>query len=250
VKLVRYEVNGRCEWGSLEGQLVRRISGDVFGEFELCECEIPVDEVRLLAPSVPSKIVAVGLNYRDHALEMGEELPDCPKIFMKPSTAVIGPMDDIVIPESSKRVDYEAELALVVKRKAKRVAPEEAADYILGYCCFNDVTARDLQRIDGQWTRAKSFDTFAPLGPAIDTSVSPEALEISLRVNGELRQRSNTSNLIFSPSHLLSFVSHVMTLLPGDVVATGTPSGVGQLRSGDRVEVTIEGIGTLTNCVR
>ena len=250
MKLVRYAVNGSCQWGSLEGQYVRPVAGDVFGEFSLCECEIPVDEVRLLAPSVPSKIVAVGLNYRDHALEMGEELPDCPKIFMKPSTAVIGPLDDIVIPESSKRVDYEAELALVVKRQAKRVTPGEAADYILGYCCFNDVTARDLQRIDGQWTRAKSFDTFAPLGPIVDTSVSPEALEISLRVNGELRQHSNTRNLIFSPAQLLSFVSHVMTLLPGDVIATGTPSGVGQLKPGDCVEVSIEGIGTLTNKVR
>ncbi len=250
MKLVRYEIDGRCKWGSLEGRHVQPIAGNIFGEFSLCKSKIPVGEVKLLAPSVPSKVVAVGLNYRDHALEMGEELPDCPKIFIKPSTAVIGPFDDIVIPESSKRVDYEAELALVVRRKAKRVLPEEAEDYILGYCCFNDVTARDLQRIDGQWTRAKSFDTFAPLGPVVDTSVSPKALEISLRVNGELRQHSNTSNLIFSPEQLLSFVSHVMTLLPGDVIATGTPSGVGELRPGDCVEVSIEGIGELTNCVK
>lgn len=250
MKLVRYQIDCRCEWGSLEGGYVRPIEGDVFGEFGLCEREMPVDKVKLLAPSAPSKIVAVGLNYRDHALEMGEELPDCPKIFIKPSTAVVGPLDSIVIPESSRRVDYEAELALVVRRKAKRVSPEEAPDYILGYTCFNDVTARDLQKIDGQWTRAKSFDTFAPLGPVVDTSVSPAALDISLRVNGELRQHSNTSNLIFSPAELLSFVSHVMTLLPGDVIATGTPSGVGELRQGDCVEVSIEGIGKLVNYVR
>ena len=147
-------------------------------------------------------------------------------------------------------MDYEAELAVVIGTTCRNVDALSARDYILGYTCFNDVTARDLQAKDGQWTRAKSFDTFAPLGPIVDTSVSPEALEISLRVNGELRQHSNTRNLIFSPAQLLSFVSHVMTLLPGDVIATGTPSGVGQLKPGDCVEVGIEGIGTLTNKVR
>lgn len=250
MKLVRYEIAGRGHWGALEGDHIRHIDGDVFGEFSVSERITAVDSVRLLAPSLPSKIVAVGLNYRDHALEMGEELPDCPKIFLKPATAVIGPLDSIVVPESSHRVDYEAELAVVVGRAARRVSPDAAADYILGYSCFNDVTARDLQQIDGQWTRAKSFDTFAPLGPVIDTSVSAAELEISLTVNGELRQHSNTRNLIFSPAQLLSFISHVMTLLPGDVIATGTPSGVGALRPGDSVEVSLERIGKLVNDVR
>ena len=223
MKLVRYEIDGRCKWGSLEGRHVQPIAGNIFGEFSLCKSKIPVGEVKLLAPSVPSKVVAVGLNYRDHALEMGEELPDCPKIFIKPSTAVIGPFDDIVIPESSRRVDYEAELALVVRRKAKQVLPEEAEDYILD-AAASTMSPRETCRGSTDSGPRKSFDTFAPLGPVVDTSVSPKALEISLRVNGELRQHSNTSNLIFSPEQLLSFVSHVMTLLPGDVIATGTRS--------------------------
>jgi len=249
VQLVRFLYEGVSSWGALEGGYIRPVNGNVFEHFELSHRKIPAADVKLLPPSVPSKIVAVGLNYRDHALEMGEALPETPKIFIKPSTALIGPFDSIVLPGSSQRVDYEAELAFVVKRRAKNVDIEHAGDYILGYSCFNDVTARDLQQIDGQWTRAKSFDTFAPLGPVVDTDVDPHALEISLRINGELKQKSNTSNLIFGPEQLLSFISSVMTLLPGDVIATGTPSGVGPLKRGDVVEVTIEGIGSLVNRV-
>lgn len=249
MQLVRYMLDGKQSFGALEGDAIRPIKGDVFEDFEISDIRVPLSSVRLLAPTVPSKIVAVGLNYRDHAIEMGEELPEYPKIFLKPSTALIGPHDSIVLPQSSRRVDYEAELALVVKRLAKDVDERQAKDYILGYTCFNDVTARDLQQVDGQWTRAKSFDTFAPIGPVVDTSVDPRSLEISCKVNGELKQNSNTSNLIFGPEQLLSFVSHVMTLLPGDVIATGTPSGVGPLHSGDTVEVIIEQIGVLTNSV-
>lgn len=249
MKLVRFSIEGRVEWGALEGECIRRLDGDVFGAFELSQEKLAVSDVRLLAPVTPSKIVAVGVNYRDHAEEMREKLPECPKIFLKPSTAVIGPHESIVIPPSSSRVDHEAELAVVVRRRARCVDESEAAGYILGYTCLNDVTDRDLQRVDGQWTRAKSFDTFAPLGPVIDTSVTPSDLDISLRVNGELKQQSNTRNLVFGPARLLSFISHIMTLLPGDVIATGTPSGVGPLRPGDLVEVSIEGIGTLVNSV-
>lgn len=249
MKLVRYSIENQTEWGVLEGERIRRLNGDVFGAFEVTQERLAVSDVKLLAPVAPSKIVAVGVNYREHAAEMREELPECPKIFLKPSTAVIGPLGSIVLPPSSQRVDHEAELAVVVRKQARCVDESEAADYILGYTCLNDVTARDLQRVDGQWTRAKSFDTFAPLGPVIDTSVTPDALDISLRVNGELRQQSNTRNLIYGPARLLSFISHIMTLLPGDVIATGTPSGVSPLRPGDVVEVCIEGIGTLINYV-
>ncbi len=206
-----------------------------------------IEDVTLLPPSTPSKIVAVGLNYRDHAEEMGKPIPEEPLIFIKPSSAVIGPGDEIVYPRASKRVDYEAELALVVGKRARRVSPEEAGDYILGYTCFNDVTARDLQRKDVQYTRAKGFDTFAPMGPWIETEIDPSDLLVESYVNGERRQSSSTANMIFDVYYLLSFVSHVMTLFPGDVIATGTPSGVGPVAVGDEVEIRIGGIGSLVN---
>ncbi|MGC8777508.1 MAG: fumarylacetoacetate hydrolase family protein [Candidatus Caldatribacteriaceae bacterium] len=210
----------------------------------------PLPQLHLLPPTRPSKVVAVGLNYRDHIIELGHDVPENPIIFLKPSTAVIGPEEPIILPESSQRVDYEAELAVVIKRRARYVRKEDAPQYILGYTCLNDVTARDLQKRDGQWTRAKSFDTFSPLGPWIETSFDPHNAEIKCYLNGTLRQHSNTRNLLFSAWELLSFISEVMTLLPGDVIATGTPSGVGPLNSGDVVEVAIEGIGTLRNEVR
>jgi 2-keto-4-pentenoate hydratase/2-oxohepta-3-ene-1,7-dioic acid hydratase in catechol pathway len=210
----------------------------------------PVEIERLLAPVVPGKIVAVGLNYRDHAREMELELPTEPILFMKPSTAVIGPHDVIRYPEQSSQVDYEAELAVVIGRTCREVKARDARDFILGYTCFNDVTARDLQGKDGQWTRAKSFDTFAPLGPWIATDIEdPHCLEITARLNKETRQRSNTSNLIFPVFDLVEFVSHIMTLHAGDVIATGTPSGVGPMERGDIVEIEIQGIGVLKNTV-
>lgn len=206
-------------------------------------------EVKFLSPTRPTKIVAVGLNYKAHAEEMGKPLPEEPLIFLKPSTAVISNKMRIVLPSMSKRVDYEGELAVVIGRKCKKVSPEEAPNYILGYSCFNDVTARDLQRKDVQYTRAKSFDTFAPYGPWLATDLDPIGLKIETRVNGEVKQKGNTEDMIFSPFELVSFISHVMTLLPGDVIATGTPPGVGPLKPKDKVEVEIEGIGTLTNYV-
>ncbi len=210
----------------------------------------PLKDVKLLAPSVPSKIVAVALNYREHAKEMKKPIPEEPLIFLKPASAVINPEDEIVLPEISERVDYEGELGVVIGKRAKDISPEEAKECILGYTCFNDITARDLQRKDGLFSRAKGFDTFAPFGPWIATHVSPESLEIKTYLNGKVVQRGNTNDMIFNVYQLVSFISRVMTLLPGDVVATGTPPGIGPLSSGDTVEVEIEGIGRLTNRVR
>ena len=205
-----------------------------------------LEEVALLAPVVPSKVVCVGLNYVEHAEELKMDLPSEPIIFLKPPTAVIGPGADIVMPPSSSQVDYEGELAVVIGKKCRDVPSKKADDYILGYANFNDVTARDLQRRDGQWTRAKSFDTFAPLGPYV-VDLDPSSLAITTRVNGAVRQKSCTSDLIFSVPELIEFVSEIMTLLPGDVIATGTPPGVGSLNGGDVVEVEIEGLAVLKN---
>jgi len=197
----------------------------------------------------PSKVVAVGLNYRDHARELKMEIPDYPLIFLKPSTSVIGDGDTILYPTQSQELHYEGELGIVMAAQARNVTVGEARSFIAGFTCANDVTARDLQRMDGQWTRAKSFDTFCPLGPRIVGDVDPAALGIMTRVNGEIRQQSTTANMIFNVYDLVSFISGIMTLLPGDVIITGTPPGVGPLFPGDTVEVEIEGIGILKNTV-
>ncbi|ABK14243.1 MAG: fumarylacetoacetate hydrolase family protein [Methanothrix sp.] len=228
----------------------RVFDGDVDGDRIVSDgVSYELEEVKLLPPSVPTKVVCVGLNYLEHARELRMDLPDEPIIFLKPPSAVVGHDDEIILPEMSRRVDYEGELAVVISRRCRRISADEADDYILGYTCFNDVTARDLQQKDGQWTRSKSFDTFAPVGPWVaQMSVEDaEDLSISTRVNGETRQRSNTSDLIFGVAELVEFVSSIMTLEPGDVIATGTPPGVGRLESGDIVEVEIEGIGLLRN---
>lgn len=198
---------------------------------------------------IPTKIVAIGLNYRDHAKEMGKQLPAEPLLFLKPPSAVIGPGDQIIHPPQTSRLDYEGELAVVIGRTARKVSPADARDYILGYTCMIDVTARDLQSRDVQYTRAKGFDTFAPLGPAIATDIDASDLGLETRLNGEVRQHSRTSQLIFDCNHLLSYISHVMTLMPGDVISTGTPSGVGPMQAGDVVEVEIERIGCLRSSV-
>jgi 2-keto-4-pentenoate hydratase/2-oxohepta-3-ene-1,7-dioic acid hydratase in catechol pathway len=211
--------------------------------------ELPLADVRLLAPCTPSKVVCIGVNYKDHAQEMGIELPKEPLMFLKPATTVIGPGEAIVHPSLTENLHYEGELAVVIKKPARRIKAEEAEEYILGYTCAIDVTARDLQQRDGQWTRAKGFDTFCPLGPAIAPKLDHRNLRIVTKVNGEVRQDSSTSQLVFDVPQLLEAITAVMTLLPGDVVLTGTPSGVGQVRVGDEISVTIEGIGTLTNRV-
>lgn len=192
----------------------------------------------------------MGLNYKDHAKELGMEIPKEPCIFLKPSTAVIGHSDSIIYPQASKRVDYEAELAIVIKKEAHMVPKNKIKDYILGYTCANDVTARDLQKIDGQWTRAKSFDTFCPLGPVITDKIDPDNVPIRLYVNNKLKQEGHTSDFIFDTATLVSFISSIMTLNPCDVILTGTPKGVGPLNIGDTVEVEIPGIGKLVNYVR
>ena len=198
----------------------------------------------------PSKVVAIGLNYRDHAKEFNMPIPDYPILFLKPPTSVIENGDDIIFPPQTQELHYEGELGIVISAQARNVPASEADRYIAGYTCANDVTARDLQRMDGQWTRAKSFDTFCPLGPRIVKDVNPGKLHIVTRVNGKVRQQSTTANMIFNVYELVSFVSVVMTLLPGDVIITGTPPGVGPIVPGDTVEIEIENIGTLKNKVR
>jgi 2-keto-4-pentenoate hydratase/2-oxohepta-3-ene-1,7-dioic acid hydratase in catechol pathway len=197
----------------------------------------------------PTKIIAIGLNYLDHAKELKMEIPEHPLIFMKPPTAVIKDGETIIYPPQTQELHYEGELGIMIGKKARNVSVEEAKDYIAGYTCANDVTARDLQRLDGQWTRSKSFDTFCPLGPRIVKDVDPTNLAIATRVNGVTKQSSNTNQMIFNAFKLVSFISAIMTLLPGDVISTGTPPGVGELRVGDVVEVEIEGIGILRNAV-
>ncbi|MFC1566396.1 fumarylacetoacetate hydrolase family protein [bacterium] len=206
-------------------------------------------DVNFLPTHVSQKIIAVGLNYKDHAKELNMPIPENPIIFLKPSTSLIGHNEPIIYPKMSKQVDYEAELAIVIKQKAHKVSVENASDYILGYTCANDVTARDLQKIDGQWTRSKSFDTFCPIGPHIETELNTDNLSIQSFLNGELKQNSNTSNLIFKPNYLIHFISCIMTLYPGDIILTGTPAGIGPMQVGDEVEVRIEGVGSLRNGV-
>ena len=225
-------------YGVVERDIIREGVGDPFRGWRDNGHRMPLSSAVLLAPSEPSKIVAV-------AAEMKKALPEEPLLFIKPGTAVIGPGEEIVCPPQSKQVEIEGELAIVIGRSCRRVSPGDALDYILGYTCMIDVTARDIQRREGQYTRAKGFDTFAPLGPWIETTADPSDLAIETYVNGERRQVSRTSELGFSPASLVSFISHVMTLLPGDVISTGTLAGVGPLRPGDTVEVRIEDIGAL-----
>ncbi len=236
------------------GRVVATLSGHPFGPgpdaIRLTGISHRLDDVRLLAPVLPSKVIAVGRNYPDHAREMGGEPPAEPVLFLKPSTAVCGHGDPIRYPAAvTKRVDYEGELAVIIGRLCREVPASQAAGVIFGYTCANDVTARDLQERDGQWARAKGFDTFCPLGPWIETDADPANLELVTSVNGEVRQRARTSQLMHGVAALIAYASSVMTLLPGDVLLTGTPAGVGPLTDGDEVSVTIENIGTLTNPV-
>ncbi|MEW6276943.1 MAG: fumarylacetoacetate hydrolase family protein [Bacillota bacterium] len=249
MQIGRFSYQEETFFGVVEGDVVFPVA-DPFRSLEpLSGRKLPLAEAVPLAPCRPGKAVCVGLNYRDHARELGMALPEEPVLFLKPPTAVIGPGESIIYPDMSRQVDYEAELAVVIKKEARHVREEEAAGYILGYTCANDVTARDLQRKDGQWTRAKSFDTFLPLGPYIETDLDPGRQEISLYLNGERKQHSSTDQLIFPVSRLIAFISRIMTLLPGDVILTGTPAGVGPVQPGDVVEVVISGVGRLINRV-
>jgi 2-keto-4-pentenoate hydratase/2-oxohepta-3-ene-1,7-dioic acid hydratase in catechol pathway len=250
MRLVRFLVRGKPAWGIVNGDELAEVDGDFFTPFKTLKAGHVFSHVKLLPPCSPSKVVAVGLNYRDHASELGLAVPEEPVIFLKPATTIIGPGESVICPRTSSRVDYEAELGVVVKDRTRNISPEEAPDHILGYTCANDVTARDLQKKDGQWTRAKSFDTFCPVGPWIETDLDPGDLLIQSYLNGERRQSSRTSQLIFNVHELVSFISGVMTLEPGDLIITGTPAGIGPMRPGDEIEVRIEGIGSLKNKVR
>ena len=251
MRLVRFRFGDRIATGASEfgSGSIRVLKGTFFEDPLPTGEEVPFDDVRLLAPVLPSKVVCVGKNYAAHAAEFGSEVPEEPLVFLKPSTAVIGPHDPIRLLPISRRVDYEGELALVIGRIARGVKTEDAAKYILGYTCANDVTLRDLQKTDDQWARAKGFDGSCPLGPWIETDLDPTDVRIETRLNGEIRQAGQTSDMVFGVATLVEFITSFMTLLPGDVILTGTPEGVGKLAPGDVVEVEVDGVGTLANPV-
>ena len=254
MRLARFSVGGGGLFGLVEDGVVYELEGypePGTSKVDRTGAEWPLDKVELLAPVTPSKIVAIGLNYKAHAEEFDKKLPEEPMLFLKPSTSVIGTNADILYPaHMSHRVDYEAELGVVIGATVAGVGPDKTAGYILGYTCFNDVTARDLQGRDVQYTRAKGFDTFAPTGPWIETDLDPESVRVEAYLNGEKRQDGSTSDMIFNVYELVSFVSRVMTLLPGDIIATGTPPGVGKMAPGDEVEIRLSGIGSLVNRVK
>jgi len=253
VRIARFSHQDAIRYGIVDDTDLVVLAGDpLFAGFDTTGERIPLGEVTLLAPVIPrSKIVAIARNYRDHAAEMGNEVPPEPMLFLKPNTSVIGPNDAIVLPPQSERVDFEGELAAVIGRITKNVPAERALEHVLGYTIANDVTARDLQRSDGQWSRAKGFDTFCPLGPAIETEFDPTGdAVVTTRVNGEVRQEGPISDMIHSVADIIAYASAAFTLLPGDVILTGTPAGVGPFVAGDVVEVEITGLGLLRNPAR
>ncbi len=252
MKIARFSTGGDPRFGIVDDDEIVVLRGDpMFNGFDTTEERIPLADVKLLAPVIPrSKVVAVGRNYREHAAELGNEAPSEPLLFLKPNTSVIGPGDSIVRPPQSSRVDFEGELAIVIGSIAKNVSEADAASVVFGYTVANDVTARDLQEKDGQWARAKGFDTFCPLGPVIETEFEVANQAIETRVNGEVRQSGRLDEMVHSVASVIAYASAVFTLLPGDVILTGTPAGVGPIMAGDTVEVTVEGIGTLSNPVR
>ena len=247
--IVRFRAGDATRYGALEGTTVVEYSGTPLTAFRRGRKRYSLHQVVLLAPVLPSKIVAVGLNYRARAAELAEPLPEMPMLALKPPTSVIGPDDPIMLPPQSDFIEHEAELAVVIRRRCHSVSPARARTYVLGYTALNDVTARDVRARDGVPARAKGFDTFCPLGPCIATDVDPGALAVEGLVNGEVRQSGSTKDLIFPVEDLIACVSEVMTLLPGDVIATGTPAGASRLMPGDRAEVRVEGIGSLKNPV-
>ncbi|MFJ7153740.1 fumarylacetoacetate hydrolase family protein [Streptomyces sp. NPDC101118] len=254
MRIARFSIDGNVAFGAVEGSapdelVLDIIKGIPFADFELSGTKVPLSKVRLLPPVLPSKVVAIGRNYAEHAAELGNEVPEVPVAFFKPSTSVVGPGDPIAYPSFSNELHHEAELAVVIGRMCREVPRERVKDVVLGYTCANDVTARDVQQREKQWARAKGFDSACPLGPWIETDLDPGDLTIQCTVNGVQRQLGRTSDMVRSVEDLIAHVSEAMTLLPGDVVLTGTPAGVGPLNVGDEVAVTIEGIGTLTNKV-
>jgi 2-keto-4-pentenoate hydratase/2-oxohepta-3-ene-1,7-dioic acid hydratase in catechol pathway len=251
MRIIRFKnKNNEVQFGWVIQEKVGLIQGDPFGEYRRFETSMLLSELELLLPCQPSKIIAVGRNYAEHAAEMNNELPAYPLIFMKPPSALITNGEPILLPGQSSRVEHEAELAIVVGKEAKNLNQNNVREAIFGYTIANDVTARDLQKIDGQWTRAKGFDTFCPLGPWIDTEFDPSDAMISCHVNHALRQMGSTKDMTFNPAQLMIYISSIMTLMPGDLILTGTPAGVGPLVDGDLVTVQIDGLGTLVNPVK
>ena len=251
MRIVRYQrQNEAAKYGWLLDYKIGEIEGDPFGEYRRLEAQTPLADVKLLAPCEPSKIVCVGRNYVEHAKELGNEVPKIPLIFLKPPSSIINPGETIILPPQSKQVEHEGELVVVIGKRARNVTAEDAKNYIYGYTIGNDITARDLQRTDDQWTRSKGFDTFCPFGPWIDTDFDISDALITCKVSGEPRQMASTRDMVFSVPTLIAYISSVMTLEPGDILFTGTPSGVGKLEDSNSVVVEIEGLGTLKNLVK
>ncbi|MGC1377191.1 MAG: fumarylacetoacetate hydrolase family protein [Anaerolineales bacterium] len=251
MRIVRYQIkNENPRYGWIYEEKVGDIDGNIYGEYRRQEAKIPLAEVKLLAPAQPGKIICIGRNYVEHAKELGNDVPKVPLIFLKPPSSIINPGDTIVLPPQSQQVEHEGELVAVIGKRGRNITIEQARSHILGYTIGNDITARDLQKSDGQWTRAKGFDTFCPFGPWIDTDFDVSDALITCKVSGQPRQMASTRDMVFNVGTLVAFVSSVMTLETGDILFTGTPSGVGILRDGDQVVVEIEGLGNLTNPVR
>jgi 2-keto-4-pentenoate hydratase/2-oxohepta-3-ene-1,7-dioic acid hydratase in catechol pathway len=251
MRIVRYQIkDGAPQYGWLLDDKVGEIDGDIFGRYRRRDANIPRADVKLVAPSQPGKIVCVGRNYVDHARELGNEVPKVPLLFLKPPSSIIASGEAIILPAQSSLVEHEAELVIVIGKRGRHITTEDAKQHILGYTVGNDVTARDLQKSDGQWTRAKGFDTFCAFGPWIDTDFDPSDAVVTCRVNGQMRQMASTRDMVFSVAILVAYVSSVMTLEPGDLIFTGTPAGVGPLKPGDRVDVEIDGLGGISNPVK
>jgi 2-keto-4-pentenoate hydratase/2-oxohepta-3-ene-1,7-dioic acid hydratase in catechol pathway len=251
MRLIRYQSeNETPQFGWIHEDQVGKIEGNPFGEYRRHKAETPLTGVKLLAPAQPGKIICVGRNYVEHAKEHGAEVPKTPLIFLKPPSSILNPGETILLPPQSKQVEHEAELVIVIGKRGRNITPEAARDYVYGYTIGNDVTARDLQKSDGQWTRAKGFDTFCPFGPWIDTDFDPADALVTCRVSGQPRQMASTRDMVFNVPTLIAFISSVMTLEPGDLIFTGTPAGVAPLQEGDEVVVEIEGLGRLSNPVK
>ena len=250
MRLVRFNSGGSTSYGVLDGDSIRQIMGEPFAEINYSGETFSLAEVKLLAPVEPKKIVLVGLNFASHAAEIHQETPSEPLIFFKPSSAVVASGEEIVLPHQSTQVEIEAELTVVIGKRAKNVSQEKVSDYIFGYTVANDVTARDIQFSDLQWARSKAFDSFCPVGPWIETDFVPENKRISSTINGETKQDASTSEMVYSPEYLISYISHNFTLEPGDIVLTGSPAGISRVVAGDVVQCSIEGIGTLHSFVK
>lgn len=250
MRIARFSDNGTPKYGILDGPELAVLKGHPLVDgYDTTGERVATKDVKLLAPTIPSKIICIGMNYAAHAREIHQDVPDEPLMFFKPNTAIIGPGDTVVLPHQSSQVEIEIELAIVIGKLAKNVAKEDFAEYVWGYTIANDVTARDLQFTDLQWARSKAFDTFCPLGPWIETEFIHDDQLIESRINGEVRQKTHVSEMVFKPAEIVSFVSQNVTLLPGDIIITGSPAGISRIDSGDVIECEIEGIGTLINPV-